>query len=263
MSTIFQISHLNINKIKFEEPKIFDQILLDTIYTCNLHCMYCHNERYSEKLKEEDLINFIETQVLSVTDFQIGCAMEPTMDKRLTKFAKIVANSKAKPSGMFRLQTNATLIDRHNVDELIEAGINKFTISLDTVDVDVHKELRGGSDLEKIIKNIKMLRQNYSNVPLHLVTTVNKLNQHLLDDLCSWAIDNNITFIDLRKMFYFSDSKIIKEHEKMKSIVSDNLELDEIVISLRSKYPQIDIYFNNEEKLKNTRELNIKNKLLY
>ena len=248
---IYRISHKNINNIKFEAPQKFKTILFDSNLNCNLHCIYCHNDRTTTLVKEEDFINFIETQVYSVETFQLGCAMEPTLDKRMVKFASIVSKSKAKPSLSFRLQTNGILLHRHNVDGMREAGINKITISIDTIDPEVHKEMRGGSDVFAILKNISDLRSKWPESKIHFVTTVYKKNINLLDDLCKYAIDNNISNIEFRKMFYYEDSNIIKDHALMKALLLTDEEFNDKIKKIKSKYEKnIEFYVNDWEKIK-------------
>ena len=251
---VYQISIKNINTIKFDEPQKFECIQLDTNLTCNLHCLYCHNDRSTKLMSKEDFIKFVEEQVLEVNDFQIGCAMEPTMDKRLVEFAKIVANSKAKPKRAFRLQTNATLLDRHDLKALKEAGITVFTISIDTVNPEVHKELRGGSDLEKILNNIAELRAQWPEVTIRFVTTVNKLNVELLDELLGYASTHKINGVELRRMFYFPDSGVIQDHEKMKAILLDNEYFLSKGIEMKNKYTgNLIVHINDETYLETVR----------
>lgn len=257
-SLVYQLSIKNINIVNFDEPQKFDRIQLDTNLMCNLHCLYCHNDRSTKLMSKEDFIKFIDEQVLEVDEFQIGCAMEPTMDKRLVEFAKIISTSKAKPKSVFRLQTNATLLDKHDLTALKEAGITVFTISIDTVDSEVHKELRGGSDLEKILNNIAALRAAWPEVEIRFVSTVNKLNVDLLDELLMYAAKHKIDGVELRRMFYFPNSKLIQDHEKMKAILLDNNAFVEKAAELKDKYTGVLYVYIKDETGLETNRINIK-----
>ena len=250
----YRISHKNINKLNFDSPQNFDSILFDSNLNCNLHCVYCHNPRDLEKVNEEDFERFIETCVKSVKLFQIGCAMEPTMDKRMTWFALKVKNSKANPTNTFRLQTNGILLDKHNIDHLREAGINRFTISMDTINSEIHKELRGGSDLSKILKNIEWLKSIWPEACVNFVCTVTTLNLPHLQDLVDFASKNNINYISFRKMFYFPDSKIIKNHDKMKELFLDNNQYLEKINQLNNN-KNVTFFIHDENSLENNRNL--------
>jgi MoaA/NifB/PqqE/SkfB family radical SAM enzyme len=180
--------------------------------------------------------------------------MEPTMDKRMTKFALMVANSKAKPKNTFRLQTNGTLLHIHNIDDLRTAEINKITVSIDTIDPEIHKEMRGGSDLNKILKNIKDLKNEWPESKVQFITTVNSRNLSKLDDLCEYALDNQICFMELRKMFYNPESNVIKDHDKMKSIFLSDDEFDKKTMELVEKYKnRMKFYVNDSKQLEKHR----------
>jgi MoaA/NifB/PqqE/SkfB family radical SAM enzyme len=168
----------------------------------------------------------------------------------MTKFALMVSNSKAKPIQSFRLQTNGTLLHIHNLDDLRNAGINKITVSIDTVDPEIHKEIRGGSDLNKILTNIKNLKRDWPEARVEFITTVNTRNIKKLDDLCKYAIDNQISTIEFRQMFYVEKSKVIKDHEKMKSLLLTNSEFDASMEELFQKYRNsLTFYVNDSESM--------------
>lgn len=252
MKISYRINYFNFSKIKFDGSQNFDTIYFDSIQTCNLHCLYCHNKRINQKITEGQLLQFINLYVESTENFQIGCAMEPTMDKNMGKIALAVSKSRAKPAKSFRLQTNGTLLHRHDIDELKEAKINNISISFDTINETIHKELRGGSDLNKIIENIKNLRKKWPELFISLVTTVNKLNINDIENVSKFAIENGINSINLRKMFYFSNSRIIENHDKMKDILIPNSVFVENVLKLKSMYKnKLIINFMDEEKHEN------------
>lgn len=251
---VYRISPKNINSIKFKTPQKFDHILFDSNLSCNLHCVYCHNDRTTNTVSEEDFLKFINTQISSVKNFQIGCAMEPTMDKRMTKFALMISKSHANPTGMFRLQTNGILIHRHKIDEMKEAKINRITISIDTIDENIHRELRGGSDLKQILKNINDLKKQWPSVNVHFITTVTSRNINGIFDLVKYATDIGINLVELRKMFYFPDSKIIKDHFKMKELMVSDEEFDNSSTKVLEKFGnQIEIYVNDSELMEKHR----------
>ena len=250
----YRISHKNINQLKFPFPQKFGTILFDSNLNCNLHCIYCHNHRDNNTVSEDDFAKFIETQVESVKNFQIGCAMEPLMDKRMTKFALMVSKSKAKPYGYFRLQTNGILLHKHKVEDMKEAGISKITISIDTMDPEVHKVLRGGSDLRKILNNITKFKEEWPESRVQFITTVNSLNINDLGNLCDYAIGNGIASIELRKMFYRPESNVIIEHDKMKGMVLTDAEFDTKTSDLVEKYKgRMEFYVNGTQQLEKHR----------
>lgn len=256
---MYQISHLNINDDKFKDNADVDLLLIDPVYTCNLHCLYCHNPRDKGRIEEKDLQNFIDKKINSVNILQIGCAMEPTMDKRLVQFATLISKSKARPSGRFSLQTNGTLLHKHDLFALTAAGVSHFSISFDSVDSDIHKRLRGNSDLNVIKNNIANVAANHPDVSVTLMCTVNKINFDDLEAVCSYAQDNNIKIINFRKMFYYPTSQIISDHSTMSDIDLDNQAFLDRVSLLKNKFnTRIQINCYDAQTHETTRERVIK-----
>jgi MoaA/NifB/PqqE/SkfB family radical SAM enzyme len=232
----------------FNKPKNFKEILLDTNDFCNLQCVYCHNGRSKSKVSIEDFNNFLLTQVASVDNFQIGCGMEPTADMRLLEFVKIIYSSHARPKKIFRLQTNGTLIHRHNIEELYNNGINNFTISIDSLNLDIHRQQRDNSDLSQILINIKSIKEKCKKASIHFITTVTSKSVDTLEDLILYAIDSKIKLIELRQMFYKPYGKdVIKDHNKMKSLVIDTEIFKDKCSKLKEKYKNKILIFINDE----------------
>lgn len=246
----YQINPRSINALKFPQPQFFHTLLLDTTDTCNLHCLYCHNPRSNLKIDLEDFKRFIGEQVAAVSYLQIGCGMEPLMDKRLVEFVELIHNTHAAPFSQFRIQTNGILLHKHNIDRLRAGGVNLFTISMDTLNPDIHKELRGGSNLEAILNNIKTLQTKWEGIEICFVATVTKRNLNGLEDLIRYAIDNNIKRIEIRNMFHFSDSEIIRDHNKMRELSVPNCIFLGTTYKLYEKYKnQITMLINDKTKL--------------
>lgn len=245
-----QVTVLNINGLKFPSPQRFETVLLDTIDTCNLHCLYCHNPRTKQKISLEDLEQFLTTQIKSVINFQIGCAMEPTMDRRLGQIVKMIKASPAAPSHGFRIQTNGTLLHKHNLEEIQEGGVNLFTVSLDTLNSKIHAELRGGSNIDIILNNIKLLRTKIAKVEVWLVVTTTSKNINDLEEIVQYGIDNGIRTIEFRNMFHYADSSVIADHDKMRKLTVPNYVFLQKTLTLCSKYKhQMDFIVNDRNKL--------------
>ena len=253
--TFHILNCFTINNLLKGKLRNYNTILFDSNNTCNLHCVYCHNSRTKDQVELETFSRFLDKRVKSVRNFQIGCGMEPTMDKRMLDFIQLVSK-KAKPTEMFRIQTNGLLLHKFDATELREAGINKITISMDTLDPNVHKELRGNSDIQKIIDNIKKFQKDWFYLaPIDLIVTVSSKNIHLLDDLMKWAAANRIQGVELRKMFHYPDSDVIKNHDTMKDLLISNEEFLKVSKSLRSVYwHSFSFCINDEEKLNSYKE---------
>lgn len=248
----------NINSLTFEEPRDIHTFYFDSLYTCNIKCVYCHHPRNTVPVSENDFEKFYKTYIRSVDHFSLGCGMEPTMDKRMINFARIIKNSGIMPS-QFKLQTNGTILHHHDIDGLREAGMNSVCFSFDTIDPEIHKTQRGGSDLEQIIKNIKWIRNSWKNETVWLMPTVTKLSISSLENLVKFAIDIGVNGLSLRNLYHLPEMTNIKpeEHDWIKSmLISDQVFLEKCNELIEKYKKQIKFYImtptlvrNNEKEI--------------
>jgi MoaA/NifB/PqqE/SkfB family radical SAM enzyme len=212
--------------------------LFDPNYDCNVHCVYCHNTRSQDVIKTEDFQAFINDNVVGAKQFQIGCAMEPTLDQRLADLMLMVAESRAKPTQMFRLQTNGILLHRHDHGKMRDAGLTMLSLSVDTFDPTVFKKLRGGTSLSKVKSNLIHFREHCPNVTLVFVTTVTSLNIRSIDTLIRTGLELGVKRFNLRQMFYYPNSNIV-DHSQMPTLIVTDEDFAEMSDRVRVIYGNI------------------------
>src|SRR2546427_8356069 len=140
-----QLNVYNIKQMRAQVPKAFDFVRFDPNNDCNVHCVYCHNHRSKDLVDTEEFCTFLEENVLSINNFQVGCIMEPTLAPRLFDLMLITATSRGRPGKTFLLQTNGILLHRHDYSKMRDAGLTHLSVSIDAVDPMTHKLLRGGT----------------------------------------------------------------------------------------------------------------------
>src|SRR5215467_2031156 len=74
-----------------------------------------------------------------------------------------------------RLQTNGILLHRHDHGKMRDAGLTMLSLSVDTFDPTVFKQLRGGTSLARVKSNLIQFHEHCPNVSLVFVTTVTSL----------------------------------------------------------------------------------------
>src|SRR5262249_12372731 len=141
-----------------EAPLRYSALRFDPNNDCNLKCVYCHNHRSKETIGTEDFSLFLSSKVLEVTNFQVGCIMEPTLDARLADLMLLVAGSAAKPRRHFLLQTNGILLHRHDTRKIREAGLTRLSVSMDAAQPQIAKSLRSGMSIDRVIRNVTTFR---------------------------------------------------------------------------------------------------------
>lgn len=247
-----RLNQKNVNTLKFKEPQDVEIFFFDSLFTCNIKCIYCHHNRYTTPMNMEDFKNFLDTQVKSIHEFSLGCGMEPTMDKRMVDFAELVGSHSKKPRWL-KVQTNGTILHHHDLDRLFGVGVNSVCFSLDTIDPEIHKIHRGGSDIIQVIKNIKTVRKKMPNGPVFLMATVTKISAPKLDEFLQFAVDTGINGVCIKNMYHYPESKMLsaEDHNWMRNVILPEEEFFNICEPLRIKYSNKLIFvFEAEEKRK-------------
>ncbi|MFI4889120.1 MAG: radical SAM protein [Steroidobacterales bacterium] len=222
----YRLNVRNILKLRDRTPRAFGAIRFDSNNNCNLRCVYCHNARSDELVDPEDLRAFLCTCVASVEEFQIGCVMEPTLDLRLCDFMDIIATSLVTPRHSFRLQTNGILLHRHDALQMRAAGLTHLSVSVDSPHASTHKDLRGGTSLAKVERNLRAFHQACPEILMIFLTTVTNTNIGSLRDLITWGLDVGAQKFVFRQIFYYPTSSHV-DHSRMQSLLVSEEEFAE------------------------------------
>ena len=137
-------------------PRI-PEISLELTNLCNLTCPYCANPALTrpkgtiewgllEKIVDESARERLEINWLH----GVG---EPLLWKRLEDVVRLI---RGRDAGAASFATNGTLLYEDRVRSLLDAGLSRIYISIDTLDPEVYKATRGGN-LRKVVDNIKAL----------------------------------------------------------------------------------------------------------
>ncbi|MFH0785893.1 MAG: radical SAM protein [Pseudomonadota bacterium] len=213
-----QLNVYNFLTLRSELPDRFAYIRFDPNNCCNVRCVYCHNHRSSAIITTEDFRAFVDHNVLSVENFQMGCIMEPTLDQRLGDLLLLVANSRARPRYNFVLQTNGILLDRHDPGKIRQAGLTHLSLSIDSVDPEINKALRGGANIEKLKQNITNFAKNCPEVEVVFITTVTQLNILAMEPLVRFGMDFGVGHFTFREVFYHPDNDMV-DHSRMPALM--------------------------------------------
>lgn len=168
---------------------------------CNLRCLYCMPEEGIEKqahdriLSNEDCIELVEMFAdLGVEKVRLTGG-EPLVRKGLSgliKGIKAVEGIKE-----VSLTTNGILLE-DQLESLVDAGIKRLNISLDTLNPQTYKDLSRGGDLSKVLRGIqKALDMGLEPLKINVVI-IKGVNDHEIDDFLN-AFDPSIEvrFIEL------------------------------------------------------------------
>jgi GTP 3',8-cyclase len=139
-----------------------DYLRISVTDRCNLRCNYCMPENGVQLLKHEEILSYEE--ILKVVDVAINYGIEkvritggePLVRKGVVDFIKIIS----KNTGLkeVTMTTNGILLSEY-ATALVESGLNRINISLDTIDKEKYKHITRGGDLQKVIKGIQAIQK--------------------------------------------------------------------------------------------------------
>jgi molybdenum cofactor biosynthesis enzyme MoaA len=213
-----QVNVYNFKKLQSRPPSKFQTIRFDPNNDCNLRCVYCHNHRSNEVIDTEEFRAFIHRKVVSTSEFQVGCIMEPTLDSRLADLLLMVADSPAKPQTVFSLQTNGILLHRHDYSKMKDAGLDQLQVSLDTADPGMQRSLRSGMSLQKVLRNIEGFHRACPEIAIVLVATVTSENVGNAEDLIPLGLDVGARRFVFREVFYHPENNVV-DHARMPGLL--------------------------------------------
>jgi len=134
---------------------------LETTSACNLRCPFCastQNERLSKGRMDFDLYAKIiqEGAKKGLCAIKYNYRGEPLLHPRLVEMVAL-----AKQVGILDVyfNTNGALLTPAIAQGLIEAGLDRISISFEGFEKDFYERQRVGAVFEKTLENIEMLRQ--------------------------------------------------------------------------------------------------------
>ena len=189
---------------KFDRP--FRDLRISVTDRCNFRCTYCmpaeiYGERY-EFLPKADLLTFEEITRLARIMVSLGA-----LKVRLTGGEPLVRNDIEKLVAMLSevdgvedltMTTNAYLLPQL-ARVLKDAGLQRVTISLDTLDDKIFRQMNGrGFGTEKVLKGIEAAeRAGLSPIKINSVVQ-RSVNDHAIVELARWCRDRGhiVRFIE-------------------------------------------------------------------
>jgi molybdenum cofactor biosynthesis enzyme MoaA len=167
--------------------------------------------------------------------FQFGCQMEPTLDERLVEFMQSVHDSAAAPRKMFRLQTNGILLHRHDAIRMRDAGLNFLAVSVDSADPAAMRQLRGGTSVKKVYRNVEAFHKTCPEVRVAFITTATARNIDLIRPLIVSGLEVGISTFNLRQVLYDLSNNIV-DHSRMAPLVVSDDAFDAMAEAIKSEF---------------------------
>ncbi|MFN4226685.1 MAG: GTP 3',8-cyclase MoaA [Candidatus Ratteibacteria bacterium] len=178
--------------------KIVDTLRVAITDKCNFNCVYC--SRKFNKVDRKEVLSYEEIFEIVRILSQIGVEKikitggEPLIRKNLSFLIKKI--SEIKQIKDISLTTNGFYLSE-KIDELINSGLKRINISLDTLDKNKFKFITGFDYFDRVIDGIKKAKDKFSNVKLNVVLM--KINFEEIFDFVEFSKENGLIlrFIEL------------------------------------------------------------------
>ena len=126
---------------------------------CNLGCIYCSVDQARRQVDFVVEMEYIIEEIKRLVDFKddndieihIGSQGEPLLYENLAGLVRGL--SRIKQVKRISIDTNATLLSKKLVDELVDAGMTQFNVSINSLDKKLAQKIAGAAyNLDKVIE---------------------------------------------------------------------------------------------------------------
>jgi len=198
---------------------------------CNLRCSYCMPEAQYHAdykfLKRNQRLNYDEILRIASSAISLGVTKirltggEPLLDKNVCNLIKRISVLHGLKD--LALTTNGTLLSSF-ANKLASAGLNRVTISLDSIDEDIFHKMSGGrGNVKNVLDGIKSAKDAGLG-PIKINVVVQKsINDHAVLDLLEYfrgtgIIVRLIEFMDVGNRNGWKMNQVVPSHVLLKRI---------------------------------------------
>lgn len=212
-----------------------DDLRISLIDKCNLRCTYCMPAEGLPWLKKDELLTADEAvrladigvRVLGVKDIRFTGG-EPLVRKDLAAIIRGVRT--LHPEVSISITTNGIGLDKR-IDELVEAGLTRVNVSLDTVDREAFTTLTRRDRLPQVMAGLKAAKDaGLEPVKVNAVM-MRGVNDHGAVDLAQWCLDHGYQLRFIEQMPLDADRSWARENlvsgAEIRSALSERFVLRE------------------------------------
>lgn len=162
------------------------QIDLFAVDICNLKCPMCPRQDYipGKGYMSFDVVKKIldDATEHGLCAFNFGGLGEPTLYPDLFK---VIAYAKEKGVVDVNMHTNGTRLDHDFNRQLLDSGLDRLIISLDSAKKEVYEKIRVGAQFEKVyaaVEDLLKQRKEHPTARMHIKANFIEMNEDDPDD---------------------------------------------------------------------------------
>src|SRR4030042_4435059 len=178
--------------IKDSHQRTIDYLRVSITDRCNLRCVYCMPSDGLMPLEHKEILRYEE--IIRVVRIAAGIGVrkvritggEPLARKNVIYLISEIGNIEGIKD--LSLTTNGILLSRY-ADKLVEAGLKRINISLDSLLPDRFKEITRGGDLNLVLKGIEAAEKaGLSPIKINMVP-IRGLNADEIEDFAKLTLN--------------------------------------------------------------------------
>lgn len=170
------MSESELLQVVVPEKVILRRIQIEPTNRCNFKCGYCRRTHWARPEGDMCLDRFrvVLDRLPEVPYIHLQGVGEPLLNKELPSMIYYARSQRVRVG----TTTNASFLSLEKAKVLLDAGVNRVNLSIDTLDPSEFRRLRPGSTIEKVLSNITIFAEirskgDYRNIKLALaVVTV-------------------------------------------------------------------------------------------
>ena len=190
---------------------------------CNLRCIYCMPEEGVESACHSSILSYEEIERICRAFAKHGLKKikitggEPLVRRGIVSLVELL--KKIPEIENVTITTNGVLLEKY-YDALVEAGIDAITVSLDTLNPEVYREVTRRNELESVLRGIKKATDSKKvRLKINCVPVLGMEHQGLIQLLEYVRIsDTDVRFIEMMPIGYGKQFECVTEDEIRKVI---------------------------------------------
>ncbi|MBW2477376.1 MAG: radical SAM/SPASM family putative metalloenzyme maturase, partial [Deltaproteobacteria bacterium] len=236
------------------------KLFVETTTRCNLSCFMCVKQSDERCIDEGDLnletFNKILPALPHANALILNGIGEPLLHDQLETFIR-EAKTHINPLSWIGFQSNGLLLDEHRAYSLLEAGLDRICISIDSVSPDTFKLMREGGELGDIEAALDHLNKaktslNRSDFQIGVEFVLMRSNLEELPNALEWAATKGVSFALVTHVLPYDKEHVEEAVYSLCSDMSLKFYLDGKASALHdgidiTRYPQIIWKFNKNE----------------
>ena len=211
---------------RFNRP--IEYLRISLIDKCDLRCTYCIPEGFTEFEHAENYLSFDDIERVVAAFARLGTSRfrltggEPLLRKNVVDLVARLSSIEGVDD--LSMSTNATQLARF-AQPLKDAGLNRFNISLDSLNPEIVKKISGSDSLSKVLESLKAVKAaGFENTKINMVPLPG-INTQDIEQMIGFCKENGFTLRLIEVMPMGSSGQSL-----------DYVDLQEVIENTQNKF---------------------------